>query len=154
MNQEPQQQQRKGMSKGCLIALIVIGVVVVLAIIAIVVCYAKRDELVKYGTAQLVGGVKAELAKNPIEGVDTVQINALSDAFIERFEAAEQIDYAKYGDFARKIQAIMEDKTLDSAEVGQYVQAIVDFYPELREMIPPAETTDTLPPGDTVLEER
>jgi len=133
---------KKRMSKGCLIALIVVGVLAVIVIIAGITCYLKKDELVKYGTAALVNSIKTELNNNPVAGVDTVRVNAITDAFIKKMNESE-LDYAMYGSFAQQIQALPSDKKIDSAEAVLFMQAMLDFFPELKELVPAVEVEDT-----------
>ena len=135
MNEEP---KRKGMSKGCLIGLIVLAVVVVLVVVAGIVCYSKRDEIMRFGMATLVTQVKAELANNPIEGIDTVAVNAMTDAFVEKINASE-IEAEKMGLFGQAVQEIMGDQVLDSAEVWVFLRAMTDYFPELEELMPVPE---------------
>jgi uncharacterized protein YejL (UPF0352 family) len=141
--------QKKGMSKGCLIALIVVGALVLLLVIAAIVCYAKKDDLARYGAATLVNGVKTELHKNPVEGVDTTQINVVAAAFLEKLNESK-LDYNKYGRFMQSIQPILEDKKVDSVEAEKFIQAMVEYFPELKELLPAKEVEDTTAAADSV----
>ncbi|MDH4156572.1 MAG: hypothetical protein OEW00_04785 [candidate division Zixibacteria bacterium] len=132
MTEEP---KRKGMSKGCLIGLIVLAVVIVLVVIAGIVCYSKRDELMKFGMATMVTGVKTELASNPVEGIDTVAVNAMADAFIEKMNTSV-LEPEKMALFGQTVQGIIGDQVLDSAEVFMFIKAMVAYYPELEELMP------------------
>gem|GEM_PF-1515320 len=127
------------MSKGCLIALIVVGVLLLLVIIVGITCYLKKDELVKYGTTAMVTGIKTKLNDNPVAGVDTVRANAIADAFIEKFNEAE-IDYSKYGPFTGQLQELMSDEEIDSAEAEQFMQAMIEYFIEKSSW----ETVDTI----------
>ena len=140
---------KKRMSKGCLIALIVVGVLLLLVIIAGIVCYLKKDELVKYGTTALVTSIKTDLNENPVAGVDTVRVNAITDAFIEKLNESE-VDYAKYGHFGQTLQAFQSDKVIDSAEAEQFVQAMIEYFPELEQLLPAVEIEDSTYLEDTV----
>jgi uncharacterized protein YejL (UPF0352 family) len=141
--------QKKGMSKGCLIALIVVGALVLLLVIAAIVCYAKKDDLARYGAATLVNGVKTELHKNPVEGVDTTQINVVAAAFLEKLNESK-LDYNKYGRFMQSIQPILEDKKVDSVEAEKFIQAMVEYFPELKERLPAKEVEDTTTAEDSI----
>lgn len=128
-------QAKKGMSKGLLIALIVVGVVVLLVVIAGITCYLKREELVRYGAVISINSVKTEVNDNPVEGVDTVRVNAVADAFVEKLQESK-LDFDKCGRFVRTVQAIMSDKKVDSDEAEDIVQAMIEYFPELEEMAP------------------
>jgi flagellar basal body-associated protein FliL len=141
--------QKKGMSKGCLIALIVAGVVVLLAVIAAVTCYMKRDDLARYGAVTMVNGIKAELNRNPVAGVDTVRFNAVADAFVEKLNETK-LDYDKFGRFMQTVQTIMNDKAVDSGEAEVFVKAMLDYFPELEELLPAEAETDTTETTDSL----
>jgi len=130
--------EKKGMSKGCLITLIIVGVLIVMIVIAGLVCYMKRDDIIKFGVKTLVSGVKVELAENPVEGIDTVNVNAMADAFILKIDSSE-INAEKMAIFSQTIQTIIGDKELDSLEVVSFMEAMVKFYPELKEYMPSEE---------------
>ncbi len=141
--------QKKGMSKGCMIALIVVGALVLLLVVALIVCYAKKDDLARYGAATLVNSIKTEMRKNPVEGVDTVQVDAVADAFLEKLNETK-IDYNKYGRFMQAIQTIPADEKVDSVEAEQFVQAMIEYFPELEELVPVEEVEDTTTADDSV----
>jgi len=144
--------QKKKMSKGCLITLVVAGVLLLIVVIAGITCYLKKDELVKYGTTTLVNTIKAELNNKPVPGVDTVRVNAVADAFTKKLNESK-LDIEKAGRFGQTIQSFQSDHEIDSAEAGQFVQAMIDYFPELQELVPEPETEDTAHAEDTLLAE-
>jgi len=135
--------KKTGMSKGCLIALIVTAVLIVLIIVAMITCYAKKDEIMKFGATTLVAGVKQMIAENPIEGIDTAQVNALSDNFVEKLNS-EEINPEKFSIFFQRIQNMANDKVIDSIELVEYMDAIVEYYPELESSSEPVEEYDSV----------
>ena len=140
--------KKKGMSKGCMIALIVVGVLAVLVIVAGVVCYVKKDALMKAGGVTMVNSIQKELVDNPVEGVDTVQVNRVSEAFVQKLNE-EELDMQRYGVFAQEIQGIMSDQVIEAAEIERFVQAMIDYFPELGELITTEEAVDSIAPEDT-----
>jgi hypothetical protein len=140
MNEEV---KKTGMSKGCLIALIVAAVLIVLIIVAMFTCYKNKDKIMKFGVTTLVAGVKQMVAENPIDGIDTVQVNALSDSFSERLNA-EEIDPERFSIFFQRIQNIANDKVIDSIEIVEYMDAIVEYYPDLEYLMEPVEEIDSI----------
>lgn len=132
-----------------MIALIVGGVLLLLVIIAGITCYLKKDELVKYGTTAMVTSIKTDLNENPVAGVDTVRVNAIADAFIEKFNEAE-IDYTRYGALSGKLQEFMSDEEIDSSEAEQFMQAMIEYFPELEQLLPAVEIEDSIYMEDTV----
>ncbi len=144
--------QKKGMSKGCLIGLIVAGVLLVIIIIAGITCYIYKDDLAKMGLVTIINGVKTEITTHPVEGVDTVQFNALADVFITKFNESE-LDYEKYAAVFPQLQAMMSDKKVDAEEVEALKEMMVNYFPELEQYLPVQELPDTLFPGDTLTTE-
>ena len=138
--------QSKGMSKGCLIGLIVAAAILLLIIIGLVTCWVYKEDLAKMGATTLVTGLKTELANNQFEDVDTVQFNVIADAFLEKLEQEEQLDLQTYGIFMQSLQGVMADKIFDAEEVPAVVNAFVLYYPELEELRPIFEEAE--PPAE------
>lgn len=132
------QPEKKGMSKGCLVALIVGLVLLVLVVGAGLVCWYKKDAFLKAGTVTMVNSITAELANNPVEGVDTVLVNQVASGFITKINESE-IDLQQFGQFAQDIQRLMDDKVVDADEADQFIDMMVDYYPELRDLLPPED---------------
>jgi len=130
------QPEKKGMSKGCLVGLIVGLVLLVLVVGAGLVCWYKKDALLKAGTVTMVNSITAELANNPVEGVDTVLVNQVAAAFIAKTEESE-VDLQQFGQFAQNIQRLMNDKVIDADEADQFIDMMVEYYPELGDLLPP-----------------
>jgi len=129
--------QKKGMSKGCLVGLIIAGALVVLLALAMVTCYVKRGELAVFGATTVINGVKTKLAEEPIPGVDTVHVNAVCDRFVIMLSEQEELD-ERYQRFFMTLQSIPQDDMIDSAEVGLLLEAMVDYFPELESVAYPA----------------
>ena len=127
---------KKGMSKGCLVALIVAGALVVVAIILMVTCYIYKDDLAKMTANTLVNGLKVELAQHDYPEIDTVQFNSLADAFVERLDEEKPLDLQTYTVFMGTLQAVMSDKTFSADEVTDMQEAFVSYYPELEDLLP------------------
>ena len=121
--------QKKGMSTGCIVALIVVGVLIALVVIAGIVCYAKRDDLVKFGGVQIAEQMKKTVAENPQPGVDTAAVNGALNSFIERTQAAEQPDMQAIGQFIQNTQHVVGDDMVDSLEAVQIINAVNNVYP-------------------------
>ena len=127
-------QQKKGLSKGCLISLIVVGVIVILIVVMMVMCYVYREDLMKTGTAAALTSIKSELADNPPAGIDTAQFNALTDDFISTMNAdTAEVDLMQFQSFMQSIQTMLADKAVDSSEVEDLKAAMIRYYPELGE---------------------
>ncbi|MBU8933078.1 MAG: hypothetical protein KOO62_03635 [candidate division Zixibacteria bacterium] len=139
-----EQVERKGMSKGCLVALIIAGVLVVLVAIAGVTCYMNRDALARYGAVTMISGVRTMIAENPADGVDTIAVFAVTDAFIEKLQADEEIATEEVGLFMQSLQPLVSDENIDADEVDEYIEMLVGLYPELGDMV--LETQEVVQP--------
>lgn len=130
--------EKKGMSKGCLVGLIVLGVLIVVIAVLGVVCYMNQDSIMKFGVNTMIAEVKTQLANSPNPAMDTTAFNAIADEFSRKMDAGE-VDMQKMGSLAQVVQGIIEDKVVDSVEVMAFVDAMVDVYPELGDMVPELE---------------
>ena len=124
-------QGNKKMSKGCMTALIVVGVIVVLIVSLMVVCYVNKDKLAKSGTGMIINQVKQWIAETPPTGVDTLVFNAVTDSFMSKFEL-DEIDYNKVQLFFPVIQNSISDELIDSSEAYNIMQGMVEYYPDIQ----------------------
>lgn len=136
--------KKQGLSKGCLIGLIVVGILLLIIIIASITCYMKREDIAKFAVTTIISGAKESLASEPVPGVDTTQFNALADAFMQKLDETP-LDGERYTAFFQKIQSIPVDEKVDSVEVVLLVEAMCEYFPELRERFP------LWPPVDSTL---
>jgi len=140
------------MSKGCLIALIVVGAVVVIGVIIGITCYVYREDLAKSAAGVMVNGIKEEVAKQAPEGVDTVQFNAIVDGFKDDL-SKEKLDPEKYRDFMSSVQMIANRKTMTAAEVGQFEDAMIAYFPDLATLKKPVEPDTTMMPDSAAMQD-
>jgi len=125
-----EQVPKKGMSKGCMVALI-IGIVLLVIVIALgITCYVYKDSVIKWGTQSALTMVKAEIAKTPVPGVNSEKFGVIVDSFLTRV-AADTLDYKKYQLFVPVMQKVGADKQIDKDEVSQLVDAIMTYFPDL-----------------------
>jgi hypothetical protein len=145
--------EKKGMSKGCLVGLIVLGVLIVAIAALSFVCYLKKDSIMRFGVDAMVAEAKTQVANNPSTPIDSATFNAVADSFSTKLNA-EEVDMQKMGVLAQVIQGIIEDKVVDSAEVIVFVDAMVDYYPELAAMVPemPMTGADSIVIDSTVMD--
>jgi len=127
------QEPKKGMSKGCLIGLIVGGVIIVMVLIAGLVCYLKMDDLAKTGGVVVVNEIRAKIVANPAEGVDSVEVNRIADAFVERLDTSE-VDLQEISLVFQNLQAIAQKEQFDSTDAETFMRALTGFYPDLEEL--------------------
>ena len=143
-----EQAQKRGLSKGCLVGLIIIGILVVIIVIGAITCYVYRADLTKKAGSTALVGVKDMVAENPPEGVDTVQFNALTDAFLTQLDQDDFGDddtkMQRFGMFLQKVTSLMGDGEVSAEDVKAVSEAMVDFYPSLEEEFPLEEAVDSL----------
>ena len=144
-----EETQKKGLSRGCLIGLIVAGVLVVMVIIAAIVVWVYWEDLSKFTGTTFVTTIKQTVAQDPPPGVDTVAFNAVCDGFAEKLEAGE-LETEKYAAFFGKIQSIPADKKVDSLEAELFLEAVFEYYPDLEELYPREVMPDTTLPVDSL----
>ena len=101
-------------------------------------CWYKKDAFLKAGTVAMVNSITSELANNPVEGVDTVVVNQVAAGFITKINESE-IDLQQFGQFAQDIQRLMDDQAIDADEADRFIDMMVDYYPELGDLLPPED---------------
>jgi hypothetical protein len=129
-----------GLSKGCLIGIIIASALLFLVIVTGITCYVYRDDLAKWAATFSVDGLKGEVAKHP-EVVDTTKFNIFVDAFIVRVKA-DSLDKRRYADFMLAVQPLpkwLEDKMLDSTEIMKISDILVNYFPDLDSLRPIAK---------------
>jgi uncharacterized protein YxeA len=139
--------QKKGMSKGCLVGIIIAAVLVVIVIIGIALIYFYKDDIGKFGTVTLAEGVKSELAENPVEGVDSTRVNAVIDAFVKKVNEGGEDNLVTLSAFMQTVQSVVVDKKIDADELEQTMDAMIAVYPDLDTVWRPyvqQETEDSL----------
>jgi hypothetical protein len=128
-----EQQPRKGLSKGCLIALIVAGALLVLFIALSAYVCSNQDSLVRWLTKSGFAQVKVKISKNPPQGVDTTRFYALCDTFVARIYR-DSISAARQQEFLPVLQKVAADDKFEASEIGAMTDAIVKYYPDLEPM--------------------
>jgi hypothetical protein len=144
--------QSGGMSKGCIIALIITGAILLIVIIAGITCYVYREDIAKGTAGVIVNGVKKQLAEKPIEGVDTVKFDAIADTFLDKLDKTK-LDPEKFRDFMVSAQQVASTKALSAADVSKLVDAMVLYFPDLKEMASPVAPAEPAEPQDSTIME-
>lgn len=126
-----EQVEKKRMSKGCLVGLIVAGALLLLVIIGGITCWMNRGELVRYGAVTMVQSVKTMTATNSAEGVDTVMVFAVMDAFVNKLQNDDEVKVDEIGKFMQALQPIVADEKINDDEAKQFISLMVEIYPDL-----------------------
>ena len=142
-----EQVQKKGMSKGCLVALIIVGALLLIVVIGALSCWFYRVELARMGAVTMMNQVKQMVAENPPENIDTAQFNSLVDGFVGKLEEDEIADkdttLMQMAEFMQVMQRVVEDKAIDESEIDQLRNTMVSFYPELADKYQRVEPSDS-----------
>lgn len=115
--------QKGGMSRGCMVTLIVVGVIAVLAIASLVVCYIYREEIVELGLTKLADTVAIEAKNNLPDGVTSEDIDDALDEFKKAFKE-KKIDTDEIQNLSVMFQDILKDKEVDADEVKEFIAEI------------------------------
>ncbi len=135
--------EKKGMSKGCMVGMIIAGVLLLIVIIGFTMCYIYKDDLVKMGGTTVINQIKTIVAEDTPDGVDTVQFNNMLDQFIIKADA-DSNSVVQYTMFIQGVQMMVGDEKISADEVKQIEAVVAQLYPELA---PPAEAVD---PSDAI----
>lgn len=130
---------KKGMSKGCLVGIIIAVFLVLLVAAFFLIAIFYKTEIVKFGTSMSLNSSKQMLAESDVSGIDTVAYNKIIDEFNMKLEAdtmeldevSDSIRFVDISNVFSLTQFVMEDKTIDSAEVEKLILALVNKYPDL-----------------------
>ncbi len=131
------EEQKKGMSKGCLIALVIAGIVLVIAVALSVVCYMKRDKIMEWSIIKMMETTQKDILANLPDGMTEDDAKRM----IANFETAvkeKKVSPQALQNIAYTYQEIYKDKKLNKDEAGLLLE-------ELRK----ATVSDSLAPQDT-----
>nr|MBN2276320.1 hypothetical protein [candidate division Zixibacteria bacterium] len=114
---------KKGMSKGCLIGLIILGVIAVLIIVTGIVCYIYRDELIDMGISKITDSVATEIKANLPDGVTEEEVDEVLTKFRQSIKEGK-IDQAEMQALSLTFKDATEDKKIDKDEAQQLFEQI------------------------------
>lgn len=101
-------EQRKGLSKGCMVALIIVGVLVVILIATMIVCYIYKDELVGFGLEKMTEAASLEIKKDLPEGYTADGVDSLMVEFRTAFKE-NKIDQNELQEITSSLQDLMKE---------------------------------------------
>jgi hypothetical protein len=137
MTTEPQD---KGLPRGCVIGLIVAGVLLVLVLCLFVVCQIYRDDLIKFSVNNTLHGLRTSLATKPIDGVDANAFDTVSVVFMSRFDTTQSIDYSRLEPLVIAVQtAATKGGDPDLETVRNIFGGLITYYPDLKDLAPTVE---------------
>ncbi|MGH8015559.1 MAG: hypothetical protein ACREBV_05165 [Candidatus Zixiibacteriota bacterium] len=142
MEQQLPQPEKKGLSKGCVIALIVGGVIFVIIAFIVIMIFVKGKDVAKWAFVQAIETEKALIMQGQIPGIDTTAVNMTADGFKANIESPE-FAFEQVISFQGFVQQYVTDSKVDSTEAEAFVKAMIECYPELADLYNPAIPMDT-----------
>ena len=152
MNQQMPQPEKKGLSKGCTVALIIGGVVVVLILVFVILIFVKGKDVAKWAFVQAIDNEKNLIMQNQIPGIDTAAVNSVAGRFKQKLESPD-FQFDQVMSFQAFVQKYVTDVKVDSAEAAQFVEAMIECYPDLAGLYQPNVTGDTSLVTDSIIDE-
>ena len=145
--------RKGGLSKGCIVGLIVAAVLLVIVIAIVALIWVYKDEAVKMGTATIATEMKQIVVRAPDEGVDSVQVNRIADAFVARVKADETPNLQALALFIQQANPLVSDGHITAADLAVISEGMVRVYPDLKDLLPEAAPEiPTEPMADTLNE--
>ncbi len=114
---------KKGMSKGCLIALIIVAIIAVIIIALSIVCYIYKDELIEAGLTKMTDTLSSEIIKDLPEGIAEQDVDALMDDFRQAIKE-QKINKSEIQQLSTSFQEIMQDGVISQEEGKEIMDRI------------------------------
>lgn len=135
---------KKGMSKGCLVSLIVVSAILLIIIVGMLICWRYQKDIVKQGGVMIVNSAKKEVAENPPAELDTAQFNAVCDGFVAKVKADTALDMQGVGLLMQNFGEMIRDKEVSLDDANSMMESMTKFYPELSQYMQPTQTTEEI----------
>ena len=116
-------EEKKKMSKGCMVALIIVAVIAVIIIALSIVCYVYKDQLVEFGLEKTVDMVAVEIKANLPEGISSNDVDGVVGDFKKALKE-KKIKAEKIQAVAAMFQEIMDDKKVDKDEAQKFLKQL------------------------------
>lgn len=110
-------EQKKGMSKGCLIALVIAGILLVIIVALSIVCYTKRDKIMEWGIVKMMETTQKDILANLPEGMTEEDAKMVMSNF-EQAVKEKRVHAQDMQNIAFTYQEVYKDKKLDKDEAG------------------------------------
>lgn len=130
------------MSKGCTIALVVVGILFLLIIIGIVIVWMNKDKIVEASLDYMIATTEREIKADLPPGYTPESVHNILATLKGGIKSGE-IDSREIQILATEFQSDMKDKKIDQEEGARILDLIVKALP------PEAVPTDSLPRAPT-----
>jgi|WetSurMetagenome_2_1015567.scaffolds.fasta_scaffold157483_3 hypothetical protein len=143
--------ENKGMSKGCMIVLVIVSSIILLIIALSIVCYVKKDSILEWGLVKMTTETEAQVVAAPPDSVTAEQIHSITANFTQKLKD-KKINTAELSRLALFYQEIWKDKKIDTAEGRLFLKELEKFVNPM-----PVDSTiesdpvrDSVPVGDSL----
>ncbi len=129
MSEELKTETKKGMSRGCLIGLVIVGILAIIVIGSGIVCYIYQDELLEWGLEKTTEMIALEIKANLPEEFTEQDVDNLFDKLKQAIKN-KKIDPSKIQKLATQFQLYLEDQKIDedeAREIMEEIKEIIEF---------------------------
>ncbi len=130
------------MSKGCTIALVIVGILFLLIIIGIVIVWMNKDKIVEASLDYMIATTEKEINADLPPGYTPESVHDILAALKSGIKSHD-IDSREIQILAREFQDDMQDKKINQEEGARLLEMIVKALP------PGTVPTDSLPEAPT-----
>lgn len=123
MSDELNTAPKKGMSKGCLIGIVVVGILAIIVIGSGIVCYVYQDELLEWGLSKTTDMIAMEIKANLPDEFTEQDVDELFER-LKRGITNKEIDATKIQMLANQFQSYLEDQKIDEDEARKIINEI------------------------------
>ena len=134
-------EEKKGMSKGCMIALIIVGIIALIIIALSVVCYVKRDEIAQAVMNKSQEWVTAQIKENMPENYTEAEVDEVIGNFFEAVKDG-RISEDKFTRITTDFRTMAEDQKITSEEAGKLLERMKEILNEIPPPSPPDMQTE------------
>lgn len=123
MSEELKTETKKGMSRGCLIGLVIVGILAIIVIGSGIVCYIYQDELLEWGLEKTTEMIALEIKANLPEEFTEQDVDDLFDKLKQAIKN-KNIDPSKIQKLATQFQLYLKDQKIDEDEARKIIEEI------------------------------
>lgn len=110
-------EEKKGMRKGCIVAIIIASVILIAVIVLSLLCIKNPEVLIKMGLKPIA----AEIKDNLPEGVTAEDVDRQFDDFIQAFKD-KKISDVELQEILNMAKDMLDDKEFDQEESEKFLE--------------------------------
>ena len=123
MTEELSTEPKKGMSKGCLIGIVIVGILAVLIILLVTLGYIYKEDIANWMIENTTEIIALEIKANLPEEFSEQEVDELFEKLTRAIKNKE-IDAAKIQSLATQFQIYIEDQKIDEDEARKIIAEI------------------------------